>query len=70
MSTEDDWVYNRMIIERTRAERDEALATVGRLRQTLMTIQQWDMLNPPQTDRVSDLGWLRRLVDRALEEPS
>jgi len=40
---------------------------VMKLRTALQQIQQWDMLNPPQTDVVADLGWLKRLVDEALK---
>lgn len=43
-----------------------AWAEVERLRAALRKISEWDMLNPPQTHVVSDLDWLRRLVDDAL----
>ena len=37
-------------------------------RKALRAISEWDMLNPPQTDRVGDLGWLRGLVDVTLKQ--
>jgi hypothetical protein len=35
---------------------------------TLKTIQQWDALNPPAKELLSDLVWLKKLVDDALKE--
>ena len=35
-------------------------------RAALLEIQGWDMLNPPQIERVADLAWLRGVVDKAL----
>src|SRR5260221_7110983 len=32
----------------------------------LKMIAEWDCLNPPRPDLLSDLPWLKRLVDRAL----
>lgn len=32
----------------------------------LRKIQQWDCLNPPRSDLLADLPWLKRLVDEAL----
>jgi len=32
----------------------------------LKMIAEWDCLNPPRSDLLSDLSWLKRLVDRAL----
>ena len=46
----------------------EKLWRLDLLEKGLKTIQGWDMLNPPQTDVVSDLAWLKRLVDTLLEE--
>lgn len=48
---------------RALAALDAAEAENARLRATLEAIRGWDMLNPPQTDHVADLGWLRSLVD-------
>ena len=42
------------------------IAEVERLRKALARIQQWDMLNPPQTQQIADAQWLRNLVDKAL----
>lgn len=47
-------------------EREQLVEERNRLKAALQAIAAWDMLNPPQTDRVADLGWLRRLVDDAL----
>ncbi len=41
-----------------------------RLREALVRIQQWDMLNPPRVDMASDLAWLRGVVDAALATPT
>lgn len=45
------------------AEQD---AEIERLRQALVTIKQWDCLNPPRADLCHDHPWLRRHVDAAL----
>lgn len=39
----------------------------ARYESALKTIQQWDAINPPPSDG-SDLPWLRRLVDEALNK--
>jgi hypothetical protein len=36
----------------------------------LRTIQQWDCLNPPRSDLLSDLPWLRNIVDAAISGDS
>ncbi len=36
------------------------------MQSALVKIQQWDCLNPPRADLLSDLPWLRKLVDDAL----
>jgi hypothetical protein len=35
-------------------------------REALETISQWDVLNPHQTMLLSDLAWLRKVVDKGL----
>jgi hypothetical protein len=37
------------------------------LRDTLRTIQAWDCLNPPRTELLSNLSWLKRVVDEGLD---
>lgn len=49
-----------------RANRIKAEDQVKELRQALETISQWDVLNPPRKDLLSDLTWLKQLVDKAL----
>ena len=34
-----------------------------RYRTALLQIKQWDVLNPPQTGLMSDLPWLKKLVE-------
>lgn len=47
--------------------RADAQATISyKLYETLKTIQHWDCLNPPRTDLLGDLAWLKKLVDAAL----
>jgi hypothetical protein len=41
-----------------------------RYRSALLQIKQWDCLNPPRPDLLSDLPWLKKLVDDALSGPS
>jgi small-conductance mechanosensitive channel len=36
------------------------------LETALRTIQAWDCLNPPRSDLLADLPWLRNVVDAAL----
>ena len=43
------------------------LDRVKRMEIALRSIQQWDCLNPPRTDLLNDLGWLKGLVDDALD---
>jgi len=45
---------------------DKARDRVGALEEALRRIQQWDCLNPPRADLLSDLPWLRGVVDAAL----
>jgi hypothetical protein len=39
-------------------------------RAALQQIAQWDVLNPPRSDLLADLPWLKQLVDDALAGPS
>ena len=39
-------------------------------RTALQQIAQWDVLNPPRSELLSDLPWLKKLVDDALSGPS
>lgn len=48
------------IERRTPSVREEAYRGV------LEAIRDWDMLNPPQVERVADLAWLRSVVDAIL----
>jgi hypothetical protein len=41
-------------------------ARCGKMQAALRTIQHWDCLNPPRPDLLSDLPWLRTVVDAAL----
>jgi hypothetical protein len=45
---------------------DQILDDNDRMRKALEVISQWDVLNPPQTMLLSDLKWLRGIVDNAL----
>ena len=49
------------LIERLIAERDVA-------RNALLKIQEWDCLNPPRSDLLCDLPWLRDVVDTAMSQ--
>ena len=51
------------------AELREASERADRYERALRTIQQWDCLNPPNSSLLSDLPWLRSVVDDALEGP-
>lgn len=46
--------------------KEEAL----RYREALRQISKWDCLNPPRPELLSDLPWLKKLVDDALAGPS
>lgn len=53
----------------TAADRDALLAALAErdgLRAAVKTIGEWDCLNPPRGDLLSDLPWLRQVVDSAL----
>lgn len=39
---------------------------VSELRRLFGLLDQWDCLNPPQTNLVADLGWVRKVVDAGL----
>lgn len=45
------------------------VAEIARLRAALEAIQQWDMISPPDRDKLEDGPWLKRLVDAALSPP-
>lgn len=38
------------------------------LKAALIKIQQWDCLNPPRSELLADLPWLKRLVDETLTQ--
>lgn len=48
---------------------DAQAETIRRMGEALRSVQAWDMLNPPQTDVVADLAWLKRTIDAALASP-
>lgn len=49
-------------------QRDEARRKAQKYERALRAIQKWDCLNPPRGELLSDLPWLKQLVDTALSE--
>ena len=52
--------------ERLEEENKQLRAKLATARTHLTTIGEWDCLNPPQKKLLSDLPWLRKVVDDAL----
>jgi hypothetical protein len=50
-----------------RQEGAEVRADRDAYRAALVKISEWDCLNPPQSDLLGDLPWLRSVVDAALD---
>jgi hypothetical protein len=62
-----DWICKRCGVD-GQAAPSSGVPTIAEVayRVALETILQWDMINPPRTEIIADLAWLRGLVETAL----
>lgn len=56
--------------DRLRRRNERLKQEAQRYREALLKIKEWDVLNPPKTEVLADLPWLKKLVDDALAGPS